>query len=507
MRLRSLVPLVLTALCLISSASLMGAGVASASSSVESSASVVIEGFSTISFDQAHSRFFANFIASQPSRAFVNINDGTHFFNATFGTGGALPLAAGDYLHTSPSGLSQPELRVTETGTLGCGDPTGRFRIIDLATDGSGNISRLWMVFDQVCGGEPRLSGEVRFQEPGDGGTAIVSPRTVWWPDLETDDAPLQRSVTVWNPSASSLTLGADSISGKSASAFTPMSDGCSGATLGAGGSCVIVFKYGPSLAGEYSATLNIPEAGGFTHEVSFEGMVWAGKTVFQASAFDGLPNGNIDTFSYVPAHAKFGIFGDASNLEVFVMGSDNIGWSVFLSPPDGQSLATGQTYTRVARWPSIGSGKAGIMVQGAVPTEVNGCSTFTGSFTITDLYIDAYGEVQRLGLRFEEHCGQKVAASVEGTLAFRQNEVTATPSRSSIRVSGVISPNRPGETVGVQLQVKRSGAFRKVATRSATLNSSSAFTTTFARPSAKTCRVVASFPATAGQASTTFHC
>ncbi len=49
----------------------------------------------------------------------------------------------------------------------GCNEVAGRFEVKDIATDASGAIQRLWIVYEQHCeGGPAALFGEVRIAEP-----------------------------------------------------------------------------------------------------------------------------------------------------------------------------------------------------------------------------------------------------------------------------------------------------------------------------------------------------
>jgi hypothetical protein len=63
------------------------------------------------------------------------------------------------------------------------------------------------------------------------------------------------------------------------------------------------------------------------------------------------------------------------------------------------------------------------------------------------------------------------------------------------IKASGTLKPAHPGRTMKVTLFRKQSGSFAKITTKTPTIGTSGGFATTFARPAAGTCKVVAAFP------------
>ena len=71
---------------------------------------------------------------------------------------------------------------------------------------------------------------------------------------------------------------------------------------------------------------------------------------------------------------------------------------------------------------------------------------------------------------------------------------VKVTRVRGTLRVSGVVTPSHRGY-VKVALARKRGGVFRTLASRSATLTTSSVYATSFSRPASGSCRATATFP------------
>ncbi|MEA2452151.1 MAG: hypothetical protein QOG04_861 [Actinomycetota bacterium] len=96
-------------------------------------------------------------------------------------------------------------------------------------------------------------------------------------------------------------------------------------------------------------------------------------------------------------------------------------------------------------------------------------------------------------------------AAPANGTLT-----VDVSP-RKQLLVSGSLSPDDPGAKVAVTLYRKRTGSFRKITTKNATLNSSSDYNVSFSAPNPGTCKVKAVFAGDglvqADSATKTFTC
>src|SRR2546423_10340656 len=68
----------------------------------------------------------------------------------------------------------------------GCNTDTGLFEVKDIATDSSGAISRLWIVYQQHCeGGHAATWGEVKLNEPVDVGATVAAPGIVRWPTTD----------------------------------------------------------------------------------------------------------------------------------------------------------------------------------------------------------------------------------------------------------------------------------------------------------------------------------
>jgi predicted extracellular nuclease len=69
------------------------------------------------------------------------------------------------------------------------------------------------------------------------------------------------------------------------------------------------------------------------------------------------------------------------------------------------------------------------------------------------------------------------------------------TKTSSTLKASGGVRPNRPGESLTASLLRKKQGRFRTLVTKHPTLNALSQYAVSFARPSPGTCKVTVKYP------------
>jgi hypothetical protein len=115
---------------------------------------------------------------------------------------------------------------------------------------------------------------------------------------------------------------------------------------------------------------------------------------------------------SYTNSTTIFGLSGTTAGITYSVSGQRD-DWTIELAPPVGQQLHVG-TYTDAQRSPFRDPGHPGLEVTG----DGRGCNTLTGSFTITQLVVDATGAVKALAATFEQHC-EGGAPALHGTIHF----------------------------------------------------------------------------------------
>lgn len=430
-----------------------------------------------------------------------SIDPGDHFslaFAAPLGE----QLAAGEYLGAQRFASSgRAGIDINGNGH-GCNTIEGRFRVVQLDVDGGGNVTSLWIDYQQNCEGDfsAPLLGEVRYGITGDGGNVLVGPRSIWWPSAQTDALPTSMPVIIFNPGPGSVQMSTSSLAGSDSSNFSILTDECDGLLLLAGDTCKVSLRYSPSTAGSVHASLLIPEASGSTHEVTLDALVSSGKTQFKTQSDPGDFIGQGEDHTYVPSNAQFGVIGTDSSIQVGWVESGGAGWNAVFKAPSGETLTPGTTYHAI-RAVSSGSG-AGLDVFG----DGHGCNTLNGTFTVTDIYIDAYGDVQRFGVQFDQHC-EGASPAFHGTLDFQLSDLSIGLGADRVRASGSISPNDPGEQATVTLYRKTSSKFRSIASKQVTLDHSSGFRSNFARPHGGTCKAIVVYSATHSRASKTFSC
>lgn len=299
----------------------------------------------------------------------------------------------------------------------GC-NGAGRFTVKHLGWDG-GSIASIWIIFEYSCGGwgGPAVLGEVRYRVPGDGGAALIGSREVRWPDSD----PLQQgmqvvAVGVVNPTPGSITVGESRIEGPAAAEFEVRLDQCAGQILDPNESCLVWIRYLPAATrGLRTATLMVPESSGATHLVRLEGTVLEGTTRFVVSSAPGEPIGDGGYYDYRPQNARVHASGTLHRAAAAVIGTDGNSFSVILYPPPGEQLEAGVTY-QVGDTVDQQEGVAAIHVQG----ESTVCS-FNGEFTVSEIGVNAFGEVTRLGVSFEHQC--EGSRWLRGTADFRVHQ------------------------------------------------------------------------------------
>lgn len=101
-----------------------------------------------------------------------------------------------------------------------------------------------------------------------------------------------------------------------------------------------------------------------------------------------------------------FATLEDPGHIAVEVTGANGDEWTLDLAAPEGQELGPGD-YPGATHWPFQGPTEPGLDVSG----NGRGCGWLTGSFSISQLVVDAQGWIERLDATFEQHCeGQEAA-------------------------------------------------------------------------------------------------
>jgi hypothetical protein len=302
----------------------------------------------------------------------------------------------------------------------GCNEISGRFIVKRITKDPTGRVTSLWVVYEQHCEGGPvALFGEVRYQVPDTAGTALtLGPSVVRWPDVDLNGAARVVPVTVYNPGSAGVPLGTASIGGPDAGTFSVRIDECAGKTLGAKEACVVFVRFVASEAGVKTATLRIPETSGFVHEVPLSAFVYGGITRLQMAG--GYIGGS--GYSYDTTNAQFSVRGSYDGVRGWIEGADGGWWSVEFYPPAGDVLAPNTTYTN-ARRAAFRGPAAGIDVSGSG----RGCNEIDGTFTVSTISVNQFGELLQFGVRFEQRCDGE-SQPLRGVFDFRVGSATEPP-------------------------------------------------------------------------------
>jgi IPT/TIG domain-containing protein len=319
----------------------------------------------------------------------------------------------------------------------GCNTDTGMFEVKDIATDSTGAISRLWIVYEQHCeGGRAALWGEVKLNEPVDAGATVAVPGIVRWPT--TDVGAPNTAVPVTVVAAASTTIGAVSLVGPNAGDFAIRANECSGLTVSPGDACQVWLRFVAGAPGVRQATLRVADSTGGTYDVTLQGFAYGGTTAVTMTSDSGDYIGQGQTWSYSLAKGdRIGMGGGRSYAGFGVDGANGDWWSADFVPAAGDILVSGSTYPNATRYPFNGSGP-GLDVSGMG----RGCNTLTGSFTVNSATFAPDGTLKTASISFVQHC-EGAPPALHGTFAFRAGDNTP-PAPWMIPTTPVAAPPPP---------------------------------------------------------------
>jgi hypothetical protein len=292
----------------------------------------------------------------------------------------------------------------------GCNIVEGSFEVKEIDVGPAGEVTRLWLRFEQHCEGwQPALFGEIRLAQPDTPAPAEALPTEVHWPALDLGGAAEVVPVSV-RAGGSAVTVESVSVSGPSEGDFAVELDECTGSEVPPGDVCDVWVSFVPGKEGTRSGTLNVAGDGGLDLEVPLVGFAHGGFTqvLLDSDAGDWIGGGGF--FAYDPSVATIGVFGDSSRVVFFVESFDGDDWSAVFEAPAGQQLAAGVTGTHVD---VTGNGR--------------GCNGTTGSFQVSEAAFRPDGRPLHLGLGFVQHCSGE-APKLCGTFEFRAPNGSASP-------------------------------------------------------------------------------
>lgn len=277
----------------------------------------------------------------------------------------------------------------------------------------------MWIVYEHRCFQHPpKVIGEIRYNVPGDGGAAIVSSRDLDFGDFDHRQWIKPVPVRVFNPTSVPLPLGEVELAGPEAASYKANVSDFDGATLPAGERCTIWLRFLATGRGVNAATLRVAEATGFVHESVVTGFVHGGTTRFVLSSHPDDWVGDGRFYDFKPSGARFQIKGTARRVDFSVHGyQEGMGeswWDVVAMAPPGEELEIGRRYVNTPDPPHPADPNGwGFDVEG----DHRGCTESDDSFTITELEIDRYGDIEEFGMSFVQRCGP---GALRGILDYR---------------------------------------------------------------------------------------
>jgi hypothetical protein len=297
----------------------------------------------------------------------------------------------------------------------------GRFEVRDIARDGGGAITRLWVLWEQRCLGYPQSHwGEVRMNEPAQTGGAQAVPSAVRWPATDFARGEIAVPVTFIAP-AGGTSFGAASLAGDQPQDFAITGDGCAGAQLAAGATCRVLVRFTQTGPGTKLAHLRVPEAGGTVHDVPLQGYTYGGTTRLTLHSPPGEPVGGGRDWLFDPSTANMGADGDAGYVQVGVVGDTTRFDGTFQAPDAG--LQTGRHYSG-----QLDGVRSSDPSWTAMSLFGNGrtCNGH-GSWTVDDATYDDRGAVSGFQAGFEQVCHDNNTDQppLTGTIAWRANNTT----------------------------------------------------------------------------------
>jgi hypothetical protein len=302
----------------------------------------------------------------------------------------------------------------------GCNTIEGSFEVRDLATGSDGRVVRLWVVYEQHCeGGNPALFGEVRYGYAPPVGPAAI-PTMIRWPSSDVPGRSPVEPVTLlaWS---SATTVRDVSLVGADAGSFAIGADECSDVSLAAGSACQGWTRFAPSAPGTREAGLNFQRADGIT-QATLQGHARGGRTRVSLVSDPGDYIGGGRVYEYTTANARIAAGGTRNHVWFDIDGDDGGWWSADLEARSGDILAAGRTYTGATRYP-FNNGGNGLDFSGSG----RGCNRLTGQFTVDEARYSTEGELLSFSARFEQHC-EGAAPALRGTLEYRAGNTTPPP-------------------------------------------------------------------------------
>jgi len=316
----------------------------------------------------------------------VLLNGPSIFWLLDFAAAGDVPLQVGSYGNVTRMSFTKFGGMDVSGQSRGCNEVTGRFKVLEAIYDGSGNVVRFAVDFEQHCEDfDPALFGALRYNStvssatPFDGEYPsyklhITPPASGRITGSEIDCGSGGQTCDLALLAAADLSLTATPDDGYLFSGWT---GNCHG------GQTIVLHVNTEEECSAVFLPLNLTQP----------------ATVLFWNSQQGEYIGQGARDVYAPANSLWTASGDATGLTLkvdSVADGSSSGWWMVFQPPTGQMLQTG-VYDDVTTLPSASAGAMDVFGNG------RGCSAL-GSFVIHEVTFDA-GALSSLALDFEQHC------------------------------------------------------------------------------------------------------
>ena len=367
----------------------------------------------------------------QDDRRTVDVGAAGWRIVASAPVGDRLRIAAQEQVsQVYPRDLSRPALSVSAPGR-GCSGVDGRFEVHDIGWRPDGQLSRLWLTFEQHCEkGVPALVGELRLGMPTE--PVVVAPQRIEWPETYPHVTTVL-PITVVNRGRSPWVAQESRLEPTStAAAHQVHVDGCTGRTLQPGQSCIVHVRYAPTAAGRQQSVLVVPGPLRATR-VLLSGTAVAGSTALVLSSDFGDWVGAGAEHHVLPHDFEFDVSGSAERLTASVTRFENrsVSWKLWeLTAGLGNPLEVGRTYTvgldPEPQEPNLSfsdkTDDLSLSLPGNRDPVGRSCAGQTGTFTVHELAFEPGPEprIARLSLTFAQRCDDSPTGTLYGSLAYR---------------------------------------------------------------------------------------
>jgi Calx-beta domain len=297
-----------------------------------------------------------------------------------------------------------PGLNVSGDG-LGCNTLTGRFTVLEAEYGPTGDVVRFAVDYEQYCDSSSSpLFGSVRINSSVPLGPRLsVSGANVMEGDSGTVNLPFVVALSA--PAVGPVTVHYATSDG-TATAGSDYGAVSGIASLAAGVTSVVVnVPVSGDTAMEPDETLTLSLSNGGGAPIAFAsgtGYIHNDDPYKTFLSFNSQPDdwvGRGQQFTLTPVDGSFGTRPADGGIEVYFHGAT--WWYLHFVPPAGSTLTPGQ-YEGALRWPFQSPLTPGLDVAGGN----RGCNEVNGRFTVLEAQYGPSGQVERLAVDYEQHCG-----------------------------------------------------------------------------------------------------